>query len=128
MKLIIDIPDISYKWVKNIVNRPSVPNYDEIYQAVGKGIPLEDIKAEPYFWEKCPYYEPDMMFDGEDEYDCGKCKYKDKSVLEDIKAEIENMWIMSAKNLRTGETIYEGLCRHSEVLEIIDKHIKENKK
>lgn len=31
---------------------------------------------EPYFWEKCPYYEPDIVFDGKDEYDMGKCTYK----------------------------------------------------
>lgn len=34
------------------------------------------LKQEPFFWEKCPYYEPDMMFDGKDEYDMGQCKYK----------------------------------------------------
>lgn len=34
------------------------------------------LKQEPYFWEKCPYYEPDIMFDEKDEYDMGKCTYK----------------------------------------------------
>jgi len=47
--------------------------------------------------------------------------------LEKIKAEIENMWIKSAKDLRTGEVIYENLCEHSEVLEILEKHIEELK-
>lgn len=46
MKLIIDIPDISYKWVKTVMNREGAVLFDEIYQAVGEGIPLEDIKAE----------------------------------------------------------------------------------
>lgn len=47
--------------------------------------------------------------------------------LEKIKAEIENMWIKSAIDLRTGEVIYKNLCEHSEVLEIIDNHIFELK-
>ena len=47
--------------------------------------------------------------------------------LKKIKAEIENMWIKSAKDLKTGKVIYENLCEHSEVLEIIDKHISELK-
>ena len=47
--------------------------------------------------------------------------------FEKIKAEIEDMWIKSAKDLKTGEVIYENLCEHSEVLEIIDKHISELK-
>lgn len=47
--------------------------------------------------------------------------------LEKIKAEIENMWIKSAKDLKTGKVIYENLCEHSEVLEIIDNHIAELK-
>ena len=37
---------------------------------------LEALEQDYYFWEKCPYYEPDMMFDGKDEYDMGQCKYK----------------------------------------------------
>lgn len=28
-------------------------------------------------YEKCPYYTPDIMFDGEDEYDVGYCQYKE---------------------------------------------------
>lgn len=47
--------------------------------------------------------------------------------LEKIKAEIEDMWIKSAKDLRTGEVIYENLCEHSEVLDILNKHISELK-
>ena len=42
--------------------------------------------------------------------------------LEDIKEEIENMSILSSVDIKTGETLYEGLCRYSDVLEIIDKH------
>ena len=54
---------------------------------------------------------------------------EDKTVeeLEKIKAEIEDMWIKSAKDLRTGEVIYENLCEHSEVLDILNKHIFELK-
>ena len=56
---------------------------------------------------------------------------RDKRVLatelEKIKAEIEDMWIKSAKDLRTGEVIYENLCEHSEVLDILNKHISELK-
>ena len=37
---------------------------------------IEALQTEPYFWEKCPYYVPDIMFDGEEEYDYGQCKYK----------------------------------------------------
>lgn len=40
MKIIIDIPDISYRWVKNVMNRPEAVFYDEIYQAVNNGTPL----------------------------------------------------------------------------------------
>ena len=116
MKLIIDIDDKKYKWIKE----DTLCYTDEISEAIRQGTPLEDIKAEPYFWEKCPYYEPDMMFDGEDEYDCGMCKYKDKSVLENIKAEIKLNASFSFRTL--GES--EGL---KIALEIIDKHIKENK-
>ena len=47
--------------------------------------------------------------------------------LEQIRAEIEDMWIKSAKDLRTGEVIYENLCEHSEVLDILNKHIFELK-
>jgi Icc-related predicted phosphoesterase len=47
--------------------------------------------------------------------------------LEKIKAEIEDMWIKSAKDLKTGEVIYENLCEHSEVLEILENHISELK-
>lgn len=39
---------------------------------------IEALQTEPYFWEKCPYYEPDIMFDGKEEYDWGKCTYKTK--------------------------------------------------
>lgn len=54
---------------------------------------------------------------------------EDKTVeeLKKIKEEIENMWIKSAKDLKTGEVIYENLCEYSEVLEIINKHISELK-
>ena len=38
--MIIDIPDISYKWVKTVMNRECAILYDEIYQAVNDGIPL----------------------------------------------------------------------------------------
>ena len=112
MKLIIDIPNEAYDILTEYQVLPE--NIDLEYFVI-HGIPLEDIKAEPYFWEKCPYYEPDMMFDGKDEYDCGKCKYKDKFVLEDIKAEIEDI------------TTYDGYIEKLGALEIIDKHIKENK-
>lgn len=37
---------------------------------------VEALGQESYFWEKCPYYEPDIMFDEKDEYDMGKCTYK----------------------------------------------------
>ena len=37
---------------------------------------INALRTEPYFWEKCPYYEPDIMFDGKEEYDWGKCTYK----------------------------------------------------
>lgn len=37
---------------------------------------LHTSQTEPYFWGKCPYYEPDIMFDGKEEYDWGKCTYK----------------------------------------------------
>lgn len=37
---------------------------------------INALQTEPYFWEKCPYYEPDIMFDGKEEYDWGKCTYK----------------------------------------------------
>ena len=47
--------------------------------------------------------------------------------IDDIKAEIENMGILSSVDIKTGKTIYEGLCRHSDVLEIIDKHIEKEK-
>ena len=55
------------------------------------------------------------------------CRQETIKELEKIKAEIEDMWIKSAKDLRTGEVIYENLCEHSEVLEIIDNHIEELK-
>ena len=58
-----------------------------------------------------------------------KHKYRELlKVIEDIKAEIENMSILSSVDIKTGKTIYEGLCRHSEVLEIIDKHISGKEK
>lgn len=47
--------------------------------------------------------------------------------LEKIKEEIEDIWIKSAKDLKTGEVIYENLCEHSEVLEILANHISELK-
>ena len=54
-------------------------------------------------------------------------EYLNNSKLKDIKAEIENTGILSSVDIKTGETLYEGLCRYSDVLEIIDKHIgKEN--
>ena len=37
---------------------------------------IEALQTKPYFCEKCPYYEPDIMFDGKEEYDWGKCTYK----------------------------------------------------
>lgn len=55
------------------------------------------------------------------------CRQETIKELKNIKEEIENMWIKSAKDLRTGEVIYENLCEHSEVLEIIDNHISELK-
>lgn len=42
--------------------------------------------------------------------------------IDAIKAEIENIGILSSVDIKTGETLYEGLCRYSDVLEIIDKH------
>lgn len=54
-------------------------------------VDVEDIQKlppvkpqEPYFWEKCPYYEPDIMFDEKDEYDMGKCTYKQEPCGDDI--------------------------------------------
>ena len=88
MKLIIDIPEKEYKECMQRCEWDTLTLGVKLIHFVQDGIPLEDIKAEPCFWEKCPYYEADMMFDGEDEYDCGKCKYKDKSVLEDIKNDV----------------------------------------
>jgi hypothetical protein len=64
--------------------------------------------------EKCPSYKKGEPINVVDE-------------LEKIKTEIENMWIKSAKDLRTGEVIYENLCEHSEVLEILEKHISKIK-
>lgn len=46
---------------------------DEIEALV---IALKALEQASCFWEKCPYYESDIMFDGKDEYDMGKCKYK----------------------------------------------------
>ena len=98
---------------------PIIEAYKMAIEALENYISLEDIKAEPYFWEKCPYYEPDMMFDGKDEYDCGKCKYKDKSVLEDIKAEIGEAYpYFDSADVHWGFNI----C-----IDIIDKHISELK-
>ena len=118
MKLIIDIPED----IKAVIDRKGTNEIvdETLWQAVKNGVSLEDIKSEPYFWEKCPYYEPDMMFDGKDEYDCGKCKYKDKSVLEDIKAEIDD--------IEEPDYDFEGFyyC-FNEVMKILDKHIAELK-
>lgn len=46
------------------------------------------------FWEKCPYYNPDMIFDGEEEYDMGKCKYKECGLT---KENYERVWITDGK-------------------------------
>lgn len=51
-------------------------------------VAFKALEQEPYFWEKCPYYEPDMMFDGKDEYDMGKCTYKQEPKIVPI-AEIK---------------------------------------
>lgn len=58
---------------------------------------IEALQTEPYFWEKCPYYEPDIMFDGKEEYDWGKCTYKpepceDCISREDVISAITDLW------------------------------------
>lgn len=47
------------------------------------------------------------------------------STLEKIRAEIENIGILSSVDIKTGETLYEGLCRYDDVLEILDKYASE---
>ena len=50
MKLIIEINETSYEWLKNTIRPDVIKNYDEIHEAVRHGKPLqeelEEIKAE----------------------------------------------------------------------------------
>lgn len=47
------------------------------------------------------------------------------TILEKIRDEIENIGILSSVDIKTGETLYEGLCRYDDVLEIIDKYAEQ---
>ena len=105
MRLIIDIPEQMYINAKT----GFLCGGEILVNAIKNGIPQETVTE---FADKCR--------------ECGKFAVP-KSVIEDIKAEIENTGILSSVDIKTGETLYEGLCRYSDVLEIIDKHIgKEN--
>lgn len=71
---------------------------------------IEALQTDNYFWEKCPYYEPDIMFDGEEEYDCGKCTYKTEPCdvainKHEVLAQI-NCWIGSGEYRYTNATDY----------------------
>ena len=108
MKLIIDIPEEDYKRIVDYYNSHEI--VEATYSYIKNGTPLDDIKAEK-----------DWKFYFDHGYTQAKRDFF--KAIDDIKAEIENMGILSSVNIKTGKTIYEGLCRHSDVLEIIDKHI-----
>lgn len=81
--------------IRIIENRDSIMDYCES-QALGEALDMaiNALSENTNFWEKCPYYNPDMIFDGEEEYDMGQCKYKERGLT---KENYERVWITDGK-------------------------------
>lgn len=86
---------------------------------------VEVLEQEPYFWEKCPYYEPDIMFDEKDEYDMGKCTYKQEPCEDAIsrQAVLDAICKICAVETKPSECKYKkglfGGCIEYEAIKVI---------